>query len=63
MGDDSSRRDGAVAAVLFDVMKNVVETQRGVRADVRKKAGLTVHDVFFTETSRLSQVSCDAGCG
>ncbi len=40
------------------VLRHVVETQRGVRRDVREKAGLTLYDVFFTETSRVNQV-CD----
>jgi hypothetical protein len=38
------------------VLRHVVETQRGVRRDVREKAGLTLYDVFFTETSRVNQV-------
>ncbi len=38
------------------MLRHVVETQRSVRRDVREKAGLTLYDVFFTETSRVNQV-------
>jgi hypothetical protein len=47
-----------VVTVFSDgqVLRHVAETQRSVRRDVREKAGLTLYDVFFTETSRVNQV-------
>ena len=47
--------------MLVDVVRHVVDSLRGVKSDARKKAGLTLHDVFFTETSRLGQVGVREG--
>lgn len=47
-------------AVFLEVMRHVVEDQRGVKSDVRRKAGLTLHDVFFTEVSKVGQVRVGA---
>jgi hypothetical protein len=46
----------SLASVLFDALMDVVERRRGVKEETRRKAGLTLQDVFYSEISRIAEV-------
>jgi hypothetical protein len=42
--------------LMMEAMRTVVESYRLVSSDTRKRAGLTIQDVFFTEITSIDQV-------